>query len=465
MDPNDVILINHGKENENLKYSRVRIIETYEDKQMYKIELKDKSSAIQLIVKKSDVMTEIDFIAKIRSIQLQGDIFQKQFKFTQAIKMYKKAFELAKKINISQKFVIELGIAYCYGQCGNYEKSEEIYLRFFSMQNICLDNTDLERKNFIEGLMLTSMIHYVNSRLSHEVNVEENIRLLKLVSEPRWMKIIQNASDIVFFIEFHLTKASCLATVSKTKERLDIINMLLEIVKTNPNVHANTRANIYSRYISTVDAYGREINNNSSFDKITFKKMLQKCSAMMKHIYKIQGRTLNTINVEVKLLNLESNVDVNKFIENKKCAKELMEEALKFALLHHGADSIEVKIAYLHLTTVTPDNKIAQKYLEKATRINHSTGEISNRLLIAANQIIGNRINRNENYVEVENSTMKETGGMRRCSNILCKNIETKLGEFKRCARCLAACYCSQKCQRRDWTKGGHKQNCKPSEN
>ena len=34
------------------------------------------------------------------------------------------------------------------------------------------------------------------------------------------------------------------------------------------------------------------------------------------------------------------------------------------------------------------------------------------------------------------------------------------MGRFKRCAGCLHAYYCSQKCQRYDWKNGKHKQYC-----
>jgi len=46
-----------------------------------------------------------------------------------------------------------------------------------------------------------------------------------------------------------------------------------------------------------------------------------------------------------------------------------------------------------------------------------------------------------------------------RCSNTKCNKKETHAGEFKKCARCRLARYCSQKCQRKDW-KIRHQREC-----
>ncbi|KAI6127148.1 hypothetical protein F5141DRAFT_1186344 [Pisolithus sp. B1] len=44
------------------------------------------------------------------------------------------------------------------------------------------------------------------------------------------------------------------------------------------------------------------------------------------------------------------------------------------------------------------------------------------------------------------------------CSNGACGAIETKVAQFKRCAACKKVVYCSQPCQRNDWSK--HKPQC-----
>jgi hypothetical protein len=50
---------------------------------------------------------------------------------------------------------------------------------------------------------------------------------------------------------------------------------------------------------------------------------------------------------------------------------------------------------------------------------------------------------------------------LKRCSNKRCDKRETKLKQFKKCARCEVTYYCSQTQQKIDWKKAGHKQKCK----
>merc|ERR1719335_1865258 len=47
-----------------------------------------------------------------------------------------------------------------------------------------------------------------------------------------------------------------------------------------------------------------------------------------------------------------------------------------------------------------------------------------------------------------------------KCSNPICENVETSIGQFKVCTRCTAVHYCSRMCQKKHW-KSAHKKVCK----
>jgi len=46
-----------------------------------------------------------------------------------------------------------------------------------------------------------------------------------------------------------------------------------------------------------------------------------------------------------------------------------------------------------------------------------------------------------------------------KCAYFKCQKVESKLREFKACAKCKVAFYCSRKCQKRHW-KNGHQESC-----
>lgn len=52
------------------------------------------------------------------------------------------------------------------------------------------------------------------------------------------------------------------------------------------------------------------------------------------------------------------------------------------------------------------------------------------------------------------------TNVLRKCHNPICSNVEAKLSEFQKCNRCVAAVYCTKKCQKYHWHHG-HKKACK----
>ncbi|KDN51598.1 hypothetical protein RSAG8_00143, partial [Rhizoctonia solani AG-8 WAC10335] len=55
-----------------------------------------------------------------------------------------------------------------------------------------------------------------------------------------------------------------------------------------------------------------------------------------------------------------------------------------------------------------------------------------------------------------------KSGGLVGCSRVRCPLYgQTALG-MMRCARCKKKQYCDERCQRRDWTEGKHKEECKP---
>ncbi|KAF7373735.1 MYND-type domain-containing protein [Mycena sanguinolenta] len=53
----------------------------------------------------------------------------------------------------------------------------------------------------------------------------------------------------------------------------------------------------------------------------------------------------------------------------------------------------------------------------------------------------------------------KEEYSRKACYSLQCGVIEKKI-EFRRCAQCLYAYYCSKECQKQDWKHGGHRQAC-----
>ncbi|GAQ85220.1 hypothetical protein KFL_002240210 [Klebsormidium nitens] len=55
-------------------------------------------------------------------------------------------------------------------------------------------------------------------------------------------------------------------------------------------------------------------------------------------------------------------------------------------------------------------------------------------------------------------SKVKEKKGTKKCSG--CEKVETKRGEFRKCAACQNAVYCGRECQKSAW-KAGHKDVCK----
>ncbi|CAE6536031.1 unnamed protein product [Rhizoctonia solani] len=56
-----------------------------------------------------------------------------------------------------------------------------------------------------------------------------------------------------------------------------------------------------------------------------------------------------------------------------------------------------------------------------------------------------------------------KSGGLVGCSRVRCPLYgQTALG-MMRCARCKKKQYCDERCQRRDWTEGKHKEECKPA--
>ncbi|KAG8746569.1 hypothetical protein FRC10_004421 [Ceratobasidium sp. 414] len=58
-----------------------------------------------------------------------------------------------------------------------------------------------------------------------------------------------------------------------------------------------------------------------------------------------------------------------------------------------------------------------------------------------------------------------KSGGLVGCSRVRCPLFgQTALG-MMRCSRCKKKQYCDERCQRRDWTEGKHKEECKPDPN
>ncbi|QRW00512.1 MYND Zn-finger protein [Ceratobasidium sp. AG-Ba] len=58
-----------------------------------------------------------------------------------------------------------------------------------------------------------------------------------------------------------------------------------------------------------------------------------------------------------------------------------------------------------------------------------------------------------------------KSGGLVGCSRVRCPLFgQTALG-MMRCSRCKKKQYCDERCQKRDWTEGKHKEECKPDPN
>lgn len=128
-------------------------------------------------------------------------------------------------------------------------------------------------------------------------------------------------------------------------------------------------------------------------------------------------------------------------------------EAQNYYASEFGEDSQSMGAVYelkLHCYIRTKNKAMAKKCMKKMKKYVPSDSHDFKMMQQQVNDIPDER----EQTHKIEEIRMPV-----RCSNAKCNKKETHAGEFKKCARCRLARYCSQKCQRKDWSIR-HKREC-----